>query len=532
MSFISSLKTSPYPSPGSKTAPGRKGAVSFIFAFMIFLFSIFSLSLVVLTHLHLRLSLNRRNLVLIEYSAENGIKQGVGTLLSLLKPYSSPQPLSREEFEKLREMALSSGKMFIEKVLGENIPLCSSETWEHQCWKNEVQLLKKKFVENEHCFRILFEVLIDSEGKIKNFRLRKKAEFSGLTEIFAGNVPLSLFPLIIEKKMSPEEKANFFQKNSIQLSQAINNTFLSPSNFPETQLIPEEISKALALAFKVKIFKPQDLSNSELRFFLGLEVNNDPVPEAVYLIQDNLGLGGIYVEGDVEEIIFALENSYQIIHFKMKSGEWRLKYSPLERRTIFSTPEKEITFDLLPLEIVIISGNVNSLAGGRIDSWGQLKKVEEEIPSLLQDAQLTIIASGKISISSHLLQQGLSQLEGVPYLKENPGGLVLFSTGKDIWKGTPEEGGIEISENSPQEIKIQAEVVASGKGFSIIGEGKNVTLIGSLQSSDYFSSGNSLSLDFKSSGMDFDSTSLFLPLTKEPIIFVSLFSASGWEELE
>jgi len=283
-------------------------------------------------------------------------------------------------------------------------------------------------------------------------------------------------------------------------------------------------------AFKVDFFQPQNLSNSQLRFYLGLEINDEPIPEGVYLIKDDLGLGGIYVEGIVEEMILAIDQEYQIISFQINNKSWILKYNPIIKKTYFTSPEEMISYDLIPIGILIISGKVNSLGGGIIGSSGDVILVKDlEVPSILQGVQLTIISSNTIKISSHLIRQGAQQQEGVAFLKDTAPQLSLFSTGKNFWDETTNEGGIIIAENSPAEINIQATLTASGNGFIIEGFGIKVNLLGSLQT-DYETNENTLNLTFDNPWLRSNTFPENIPSTKEPVLFVSFFKFLSWQE--
>jgi hypothetical protein len=267
-----------------------------------------------------------------------------------------------------------------------------------------------------------------------------------------------------------------------------------------------------------------------LRSVLGLPESEEPVPDGVYLIRNDLGLAGVYVQGDIQEMVTAVEGSHQVISFRLEEGLWVLKYSPAECRTSFTSLQGEETFSLVPLGMIIISGEVLSLGGGVVEPGGGVQMVKDrEVPSLLPGVRLTLVASGKITITSHLIQQGLSWQDGIPYVKSEPSQLVIFSTGRDLWTEAAIEGGVVIAADAPQELKVQAALTAGGRGFEVEGGGKTLQVFGSIQAKDYLSQGNPLFLTPWAPPLDSEAAALG-PETALPVLFIARFGASEWRE--
>jgi hypothetical protein len=180
--------------------------------------------------------------------------------------------------------------------------------------------------------------------------------------------------------------------------------------------------------------------------------------------------------------------------------------------------------------MIVANGKIISLGGGVVDSSGNITLVkEEEIPSILKGVNLTIISSDQITVSSHLIHQGVKWQDGVPYIKDSNSQLIIFSTGKDFWEDASREGKIVIDEDAPQEIKIQASLTAGG-GFSIEGEKKIVHLLGSLQASNYTSNNNALKIAVDEKLGEGDNFPLNSPATPSPILLVSSLKVKGWKE--
>jgi hypothetical protein len=179
----------------------------------------------------------------------------------------------------------------------------------------------------------------------------------------------------------------------------------------------------------------------------------------------------------------------------------------------------------------MVTGKILSLGGGVVAPDGGVRVIQDqEIPSLLRGVNLTLVAADKITITSHLLRQGIQWQDGIPYVKEEQAQLIIYSTGRDILEGSPVEGGIVIAENAPREIKIQASLAARGTGFGILGEEKKVQILGALQASGYESGGNELRLTALPPGTGREMLFLPAPLTARPVLSLSQFKALDWKE--
>jgi hypothetical protein len=230
-------------------------------------------------------------------------------------------------------------------------------------------------------------------------------------------------------------------------------------------------------------------------------------------------------------MITAIEGSYQVISFRLGSGTWVLKYSPSESKTSFLSPRGEENFDYVPLGLIVLSGQVSSLGGGIVEPGGEVRLVtDREVPSILPGINLTLVASGKITITSHLVQEGLSWQEGIPYVKSQQSQLVIFSTGRDLWTETAVEGGIVIAADAPQELKLQATLTAGGEGFAVEGENKTLRVMGGIQATDFSSTGSQVNLTPWAPGLDPENASPLAPRTAQPVLFIARFGASGWRE--
>lgn len=532
MKFLFFRKTWPWDLSHKNKSKENKGSTTLISAFLLLVFSTLGLSMLYISQIYLKLSAYKKNSMLLDFASENGIKQGFTQLAHLLPQASSPYILLPEETDVLKQDSLDNGKKIIEKLFGPEILFSISQTWEKLSWKAKPLFSLNTFEERDQYFKAVYKTIVQSEGQLKNFKPKKESALESKMEFLVGHIPLPQIPLLIDKKLDQEQKANFMKKNKIEIQPSEKNKIVPHISFSEKKLLPKEADSQLKKALKIKIFYPEKLSHSQLRTALGLEETNEPIPDGVYLIQDDLGLGGIYVQGDVERMILAIERDFQVISFLTQNGCWILKFSPSKGKTIFSSPTENQFYDLVPLGIIIVNGAIQSLGGGLVKPSGQIILArEEEIPSILRGVNMTIISSDDITISSHLIHQGVKWQEGIPYLKDSNSQLMIFATGKGLLDESEKEGKIVIDQNSPKEIKVQASLTASGKGFSIEGEGKTVRLLGSLQASDYTSNENELKLTFDERPLEENKNLENAPHTSKPVIYLSSFEITEWREI-
>ncbi|MEE8378461.1 MAG: hypothetical protein V3R45_08800, partial [Candidatus Aminicenantaceae bacterium] len=188
-------------------------------------------------------------------------------------------------------------------------------------------------------------------------------------------------------------------------------------------------------------------------------------------------------------------------------------------------------FDDIPEGIVIVNGDIHSLGGGIMNSSGQAELVfDEEIPSLLNGVNLTFISSDTVTISSHLIQQGLKWQEGIPYIKESKSMLNIFATGQDFFSETKKAGQIVIDSDAPKNLVINASLTASGDGFLIEGKDKTVQLLGGLQTANYTSNGNTLKVKLDERFINESDLLIHTPKTSHPVLTISSLKIRDWNE--
>jgi len=135
-----------------------------------------------------------------------------------------------------------------------------------------------------------------------------------------------------------------------------------------------------------------------------------------------------------------------------------------------------------------------------------------------------------MTLTGNLIRQGVSWQNGIPYVKDADSKLTLFATGRDFTSESPTEGGIVIARDSPQDLKIEASLVAPGRGFLVEGEDKVVRLAGSIQASEVRNSSNTLNITFDSGKKVENIIDPALPLTAQPVLLVRKLRLLSWRD--
>ncbi len=508
----------------------KKGSVTLVASLLFIVFTTLGLGILYLSQISLRISAYKRNSILLDYASENGIKQGFDHLLSLLSQSASPFILSLDEVDRLREDALAGGLKLINQTLGSQFPIKGADSWENLNWHYNITFHLEQFKDQKDYFQTIYRALISSKGNLVNFKSERLSSLDCQMDLMAGYLPLPLIPLLIDEKLTPEQQNSFVQDHNLEIKLPPEKKALSPVSFSDQQLLPQQAEAQLLQALKIKLFFPQDLSPARLRRALGLEESTEPIPPGVYLIKDDLGLGGIFVQGDLQEMFLAVEEDFQVISFLSEQGKWQLRFSPQKSKTFFSTPTENVEYELIPLGIIIVNGKIHSLGGGIVSNSGEIKlSQKEKIPAILQGLNLTIISSDEITISSHLIRQGIKWQNSIPYLKQPDSQLFIMATGKDFLEDKEKAGEIVIDRKAPQDLEIQASLTASGKGFAIDGADKIVNIEGSLQTTTLFNQSNRLKIIYNDQ-ISNDKELQNLPRTNKPILYLASFQPLSWKE--
>lgn len=462
--------TQRWPATADRREPRReRGSISVLAVFLYLLFSIIGLGLIAVSQIYTKFSGLKKDLVLLGFAAESGIKQGYGDMVARLGAAAGPAVLTEEETLALEAASAAGSGAIIERLIGPAASLSGSGGDGSEVWEFGATFRGGRCAAQDGFFVSDDRGSVDSTGTLAYRLPRKKASLEFSLRAAAGRVPLSLFPFLIASDAGPEAEALIRNDPNISFAGAAKNDIRPRPAFVGGSALPTDFEPLLKKALQVKIFSTDKLTRAEVRAALGLEMADEPVPEGVYLVRNTNGLGGIYVQGDLQEMILAIENGWQDIFFMQAGNAWILKFKPAIGRTTFISPAATEEFVHTPLGIVMIAGKVESLGGGTVDESGvPARQTGDPVPAVLNGVSLTIVSTDRVAISSHLVQEGVRWTDGIPYLKDSSSRLT-------VWAG----GDLSLNPEG-KELHVQGSLT-SGKKIAISGLGGNLVLAGGLQ---------------------------------------------------
>jgi len=520
----------PWPGGADGSRPGRRGAVNMAVLLVLFVFSGLGLAMIHASGLHLKINAFRKSSALLDCASENGLKRGLRDLTGCLEATGLMAAVPGERVEALRENPEEAFPLLVEDGLGVVFPRVLRESFGEMTWESRTACGLGGLVDRGAYFVVTARFEIESSGGLSRLSSRRISALEGSLGLLAGRLPLPALPLFIKEDMTDGQKAVFLEEGGIRF-------LLKPGELVKPGLaaaaegvIPDDMTQAVAKALNIGVFRPGDLTPAELREALRLEASTEPVPDGVYLIRNDLGLGGVFVQGDLDEMVLAISGPAQVIAFRAGGAEWVLEFSPSENRTLYRTPEESFAFDLVPLPIVIVNGSIASLGGGWVDGEGRVEMLaDEERPAVLSGVDLTIVSADKVTISSHLVLQGVRWQDGIPYVKDSRAELVIFAAGRDVISGEARDGGVAVAAGAPADLKLQASVTSAAGKFTIEGSGKDVELLGALHAAGYVANGNTLAIarDERAIAGEFPENA---PLTAAPQLAFFSLKVLVWKE--
>lgn len=470
----------------------ERGSITLTAVFVYFVFTSIGLGLIFAAQVYAKLSAHKKNMTLLAYASENGIKRGFENLADAVEKRAAPVPCTENQYLQFRGNAQAGSIEIAELALGTDFPALIDETAGDLGWRSSADFSLNGLDLQESYFLAEFRGAVAGEGRLNGFGPQKKSSLDISLKALAGHIPLAYFPFLISGNHSPEEQESYRQSQNIVFIPAGGSRVLPQMSFLENPVFPSDVDPLLKKA--LKIFSPDKLTLAQLRSALGLEMINEPVPEGVYLIHNDSGLGGIFAQGDFDEVILAIEAGCQVISFRRGQSRWVLSFSPSQFKTNFITPTETLSFDRVPLGIIMVNGRISSLGGGIINGSGLAElTLDESIPSVLHGVLLTIVSADEVTLTSHLIQQGVKWLDGIPYLKDSTSQLVLYAHGRDFLDGADRAGKILVGPDAPADLKIQANLAAR-TALELAGTNHALVVSGGLQTSNVNSGSNTVKI--------------------------------------
>jgi hypothetical protein len=507
------------PSSADRCAAGRDGgSISVLAVFLYLLFSIIGLGLITVSQIHIKFSGWKKDLALLGFAAESGIKQGVEALAARFAAAASPEVLAEEVYLALKADAEAGGTAVIERLAGAAGSLAAKGGDEGLSWEYGTRFAGGRSTAVDGFFISDNRGCVDATGTLAHRLPRKTASLEFSLRAAAGRVPLFLFPFLIAADADPEKEALLRNDPNLAFAGGSKNDLRPSVTFAGASILPSDPEPLLKKALQIKLFSPDRLTRAEVRLALGLEMVDEPIPEGVYLVRNTNGLGGIYVQGDLRRIILAIENGWQDVFFTQGENAWCLKFQPVPGKTVFRSPAGTEEFDRAPLGIIMIAGQVESLGGGTVDPAGvPTLQTGDPVPSILGGVSLTIVSTDEIEISSHLVQEGVRWTDSIPYLKDSTSQL-------SVWAG----GNLTLN-SAARELHVQASLT-SGKKIALADSGKSIILAGGLQAAAFETGPNRMTIVPDDRALSPERISGDVPRTAVPLLLVLSFRPLQWNE--
>lgn len=190
---------------------------------------------------------------------------------------------------------------------------------------------------------------------------------------------------------------------------------------------------------------------------LGVTTSGSPpnIPKGIYLPKTGTTLkGGIYINGDVEDIVMYVENGKQVYDIKQTQGGNKRKRITIDKVTNttkfedlnYSTGSVTTTNDYqgVPRGSFHVEGNINSV-GGKARPAATINDPTSAEPAIQSDNELNLSAKGNIYISRDIKYQS------DPRTNPDAKNILGFLSG---------EGKVIIKDPAPKDINVHGIVLA------------------------------------------------------------------------
>lgn len=525
-------RTSPLSGRIDRARKSRPGSVTLLAVFLFFTLTALGLGLAMLAGTYQRVGLFKARALRTGFAAENGVKQMFASLAEAAAGRASPVEISTGRWAELMEATAAGRADVAAEALAWAVPFERRGSAGEEFWESRLELALDRWEDKGDYLQAEIRADISAEGWLEGGARRKSASLGSMLEVLAGRIPLAAIPLLAAGPGGPDSLAELLAREKVEILATNPGRMGTPPCSTAAALIPADATPALAETLKVKIFSPDKLSRAELRRALGLEVVNEPVPDGVYLISNDAGLGGVFVQGDVEELLLAAEAGWQWARFRLEEGEWLLKFSPALGQTTFAGPAGERSFDRTPMPVIMVNGEIRSLGGGMVGLGETMTATTDPaVPSVVDGVSLTLVCSAEITITSHLVQEGVRWKDGLPYLRDSQSQLVIYANGQDFVDGTERSGKVKVGTNAPKDLQIQASIAARG-GFSAESAAGDVTVAGSLQAGAVAAGPGKIKIapDGRLSAEARAGVPSFAPKTTMPVLYCLSLEPLRWTE--
>jgi len=292
---------------------------------------------------------------------------------------------------------------------------------------------------------------------------------NAIIKLLSGKIPVILMPFFINKEVDIPKDV-FMQKNNI-ISKNGENLIV---NNIETEF---DVSGFLLDSMKIS---GGVLSWRNIREKFGFEVSDEPIKDGIYILLEDDIVESIFIQGDVERVIFSIQDNIQIIRIIKGGNSYEMRYIPND--TYFTCWDNKIDNQSVFKEKIIINGNILSVE-------------QEDKTAFVEDSNIKLFSSGTIKIRTSL------ETKNFDSKKIKLTNLTLISSFNALFNPANSKSNIIV--DAQDETKIQASIIVSGK---FTNRNQDLKLSGSLFAKDLENKG---CIEIEQSNSKFDSGNYF-----------------------
>lgn len=199
-------------------------------------------------------------------------------------------------------------------------------------------------------------------------------------DILSGKIPLTIFPFFMNRgteNPGPVDAETFLRENNV-------------INKSDKNVVIDDIEAELGIhEFLIDALKitGTNMSWREIREKFGLPPSDEPIPIGIYFLVEDGAIESIFIQGDIERMIFSARDQLQEIRLIKNTVPYELYYKPKE--SYFECWDYSVTGDILYKEKIIVNGSVWSIEQEGDGAFGEL-------------SDITLLVTGKAVIRSNL----------------------------------------------------------------------------------------------------------------------------------
>jgi hypothetical protein len=283
-------------------------------------------------------------------------------------------------------------------------------------------------------------------------------------DILSGKIPLTIFPFFINRETenpAPVDAETFSRENNV-------------INKSDKKVVIDDIEAELGIhEFLIDALKitGSNLSWREIRDKFGFPPSDEPIPQGIYFLVADGVLESIFIQGDIERMIFSARDQVQKIRLIKNTVPYELYYKPQE--SYFACWDYSVTGDMGFKEKIIVNGSVWSIE-------------QEEDGAFTEFSDITLLVTGNAVVRSNL-----ETTESYLSLRQSKLSNLKLVCGKEhleyLFDSNGTESGVVIDNvDKTNPTNLQVSVIVDGK---FTNKDQELKLSGSLYCKDLENTG-------------------------------------------